>query len=140
MNNILQTETEIDIDKQYIITLFNTYVKGVEICLDGKNLNHCGKNLSDKCMQYFKQDLCFYECEPSVGLWVQKVDRKFANERIFKVPLCASECDSWFDACKDDVVLPLLLVLLFTLLLFTLLLIVFLLFIFINIFKFLFLY
>jgi hypothetical protein len=29
-------------DKQYIITLFNNNVKGVEICLKGKNKNHCG--------------------------------------------------------------------------------------------------
>jgi hypothetical protein len=34
---------EIDIDKQYIINLFNTNVKGVEICLEGQNINHCGK-------------------------------------------------------------------------------------------------
>jgi hypothetical protein len=30
-------------DKQYIITLFNNNVKGVKICLEGKNINHCGK-------------------------------------------------------------------------------------------------
>ena len=30
-------------DKQHIITLFNTYVKGVEICLEGQNIKHCGK-------------------------------------------------------------------------------------------------
>ena len=35
--------TEIDIDKQHIIKLFITYVKGVKICLEGKNINHCGK-------------------------------------------------------------------------------------------------
>lgn len=34
---------ENDIDKQNIITYFNTRVKGVEICLDGQNINHCGK-------------------------------------------------------------------------------------------------
>lgn len=33
----------IDIDKQYIITLFNTRVKGVEIILKGHKINHCGK-------------------------------------------------------------------------------------------------
>jgi len=26
-----------------IITLFNTGVKGVEICLEGHKINHCGK-------------------------------------------------------------------------------------------------
>jgi hypothetical protein len=34
---------EIDIDKQFIINLFNTNIKGVEICLDGQNINHSGK-------------------------------------------------------------------------------------------------
>jgi hypothetical protein len=33
----------IDFDKQYIITLFNTHVRGVEIFLTGKHINHCGK-------------------------------------------------------------------------------------------------
>jgi hypothetical protein len=33
----------IDIDKQHIITLFNKNVKGVEICLEGQNINHSGK-------------------------------------------------------------------------------------------------
>ena len=30
-------------DKQQIITLFNNNVKGVEICVEGQNINHCGK-------------------------------------------------------------------------------------------------
>jgi hypothetical protein len=33
----------ISIDKQQIITLFNNYIKGVEICVDDQNKNHCGK-------------------------------------------------------------------------------------------------
>lgn len=32
-----------DTDKNQIITLFNNNVKGVEICLDDININHCGK-------------------------------------------------------------------------------------------------
>tara|TARA_B000000477_G_scaffold124579_1_gene132840 strand:+ start:6741 stop:7535 length:795 start_codon:yes stop_codon:yes gene_type:complete len=43
MSDIVETTSEIDIDKQHIITLFNTYVKGVEICLEGQNIKHCGK-------------------------------------------------------------------------------------------------
>jgi len=30
-------------NKQQIIALFNTNVRGVEICLDGQNIKHCGK-------------------------------------------------------------------------------------------------
>jgi hypothetical protein len=43
MSESLQKENEIDIDKQYIITLFKNNVKGVEICLQGQNVKHCGK-------------------------------------------------------------------------------------------------
>lgn len=43
MSDLLQTTSEIDIDKQHIITLFNTCVKGIEICLEGQNINHFGK-------------------------------------------------------------------------------------------------
>jgi hypothetical protein len=43
MSGLLQTTSEIDIDKQDIITLFNNNVKGVEISLEGQNVKHCGK-------------------------------------------------------------------------------------------------
>jgi hypothetical protein len=43
MSDILRKKNKIDIDKQKIITLFNNNVKGVEICLKGQNINHCGK-------------------------------------------------------------------------------------------------
>ena len=36
-------EPDIDIDKQQILLLFNNNVKGVEICLEGQNIKHCGK-------------------------------------------------------------------------------------------------
>jgi len=37
------SDNNTDIDKLKIITLFNNNVRGVEICLDGQNVNHCGK-------------------------------------------------------------------------------------------------
>ena len=43
MSDILQKTIEMDINKQQIITLFNDNVKGIEICLKGQNVNHCGK-------------------------------------------------------------------------------------------------
>lgn len=68
--------------------------------------NHCevqtNHKMSGKCMQYFIRDTCFFDCEPNIGAWVEKVNRSFATERFKFVPLCASECDAWFDACKDD--------------------------------------
>jgi len=40
-----EIEPTIDIDsgKQQIITIFNNNVKGREMCLEGQNINHCGK-------------------------------------------------------------------------------------------------
>lgn len=68
--------------------------------------DHCfgavNKPMSSECRKHFTRDSCFYECEPNIGLWVVKTYRKIATERFFKVPLCASDCDAWFEACKDD--------------------------------------
>ncbi|KAF8792359.1 folate receptor alpha-like [Argiope bruennichi] len=69
-------------------------------------LDHCyaltRRNISSECRKYFKQNDCFYECEPHIGLWVVETKRKIASERFYKVPLCASDCDAWFKACRDD--------------------------------------
>jgi len=44
MSDILQITNHIDIDKEHIITLFNTHVKGVKICLEEcQNIKHSGK-------------------------------------------------------------------------------------------------
>lgn len=68
--------------------------------------DHCysqlKRNMSAQCRKYFDRDNCFYECEPHIGLWVVTTTRKIASERFYKVPLCASDCNSWFEACKDD--------------------------------------
>lgn len=69
-------------------------------------LDHCftqtRRNMSSQCRKYFNQNDCFYECEPHIGLWVVETKRKIASERFYKVPLCASDCNAWFNACKDD--------------------------------------
>ena len=43
MSDTLHKKSEIDFDKQQIITLFNNKVKGVKICIECQNINHCGK-------------------------------------------------------------------------------------------------
>jgi hypothetical protein len=43
MSVLLQATTEIEGDKQHILTLFNNHVRDVEICVEGQNINHCGK-------------------------------------------------------------------------------------------------
>ncbi|XP_054718220.1 folate receptor gamma-like [Uloborus diversus] len=69
-------------------------------------LDHCYDQLhvkmSKECRRHFNQNNCFYECEPNIGLWVVKTTRQIASERFYKVPLCASDCETWFNACKDD--------------------------------------
>jgi hypothetical protein len=44
-DNFMSNESnkEYDADKQHIIELFNNNVRGLEICLDGQNTKHCGK-------------------------------------------------------------------------------------------------
>ncbi|XP_052226595.1 folate receptor gamma-like isoform X2 [Dreissena polymorpha] len=67
------------------------------------NWNHCPQPLSPKCKGRFQQDLCFYECSPNVGPWLVKVDgMKIRKERFVDVPLCQSECDAWWEDCRDD--------------------------------------
>ncbi|KAL7637365.1 UNVERIFIED_CONTAM: hypothetical protein RMT77_012091 [Armadillidium vulgare] len=68
------------------------------------DFNHCSemKPLSAECLKHFNQDHCFYECSPNIGPWVVKEERSWRKERYFKVPLCASDCDVWYEACKND--------------------------------------
>lgn len=65
------------------------------------NWDHSG-NLSDECRRHFVQDLCFYECSPNTGPWLKAVKMKIRNEKYFDVPLCKSQCDAWWDACRYD--------------------------------------
>lgn len=37
------------------------------------NYDHCYR-LSPKCRRRFRQELCFYECDPYLGLWIVKVN------------------------------------------------------------------
>ncbi|XP_067143349.1 folate receptor gamma-like [Centruroides vittatus] len=70
------------------------------------DLDHCeqetGHQMSEECRQHFRQDLCFYECEPNIGPWAQKDNKKIRKERFINVPLCSADCDSWWKACKND--------------------------------------
>ncbi|XP_062516842.1 riboflavin-binding protein-like [Corticium candelabrum] len=55
----------------------------------------CG-TIPDACEQYLKAESCFFECDPYLGPWKGKWDGT-----LNKVPICASYCDQWFEACKD---------------------------------------
>jgi hypothetical protein len=40
------------------------------------NYDHCYR-LSPKCRRRFRQELCFYECDPYLGLWIVRVKDTF---------------------------------------------------------------
>lgn len=61
-----------------------------------------GRKMSNACREHFHKDLCFYECEPNIGPWIVKVDRKIGKERFFEVPLCYSDCLAWWNDCRND--------------------------------------
>ncbi|XP_025087920.1 folate receptor gamma-like isoform X3 [Pomacea canaliculata] len=63
--------------------------------------NHCGE-LSPSCREFFVKDLCFYECSPNLGPWIVPDRRKIRSERFVGVPLCQTECNNWWSACKND--------------------------------------
>ncbi|KAJ8279040.1 hypothetical protein COCON_G00061060 [Conger conger] len=54
--------------------------------------------LSDRCETYMKRVECFYQCSPQAVHWTNPN----YTAGVLHVPVCVSFCDSWFDACKDD--------------------------------------
>ena len=48
------------------------------------------------CEEYIKDEECFYQCEPSL------ITFRSGKGTVDRVPVCADYCNSWFDACKDD--------------------------------------
>lgn len=56
----------------------------------------CG-SVSKNCSHYLKANNCFYSCDPYLGPWNVS---DFGH--LYRVPVCASYCNKWFDACKND--------------------------------------
>ena len=72
----------------------------------GSSYDRCG-TMSDACERFFVFELCFYECEPSVGLFRKYSDNQtdhpeFNTWQIYQMPMKKSQCDAWFDACRND--------------------------------------
>ena len=85
-------ETVQKIEQDGVLTLYNM------------KWNHCERNLSQDCRDWFVKDTCFYECSPNIGpfIVVDRRSKKTRKERVINIPLCASDCDAWFAACKED--------------------------------------
>lgn len=58
----------------------------------------CNNTLSPKCDAFMVMVECFYRCSHNTYFW-KNPDYPSA---IMKAPVCASFCNGWFDACKDD--------------------------------------
>ncbi|GAX20315.1 hypothetical protein FisN_9Hh020 [Fistulifera solaris] len=74
--------------------------------LYGGGPDKCGV-MSDACERFFVFEYCFYECEPSVGLFRKFNDSQtdhpdFNTWQLYQMPMKKSYCDAWFDACKND--------------------------------------
>merc|ERR1712070_193791 len=70
--------------------------------------DRCGP-LSPECERFFVQESCFYECDPNAGLY-RKFHPSVYNEsnpdhnewQMANMPIKASYCDAWFNACRND--------------------------------------
>ena len=68
--------------------------------------DRCGP-MTPACERFFVMESCFYECEPSAGLYrkyndTQSDHPEFNTWQMHKMPIKKSFCDSWFDACRND--------------------------------------
>ena len=55
----------------------------------------CG-DVPHDCQKYLKAESCFFECDPYLGPWKGQWEGSLSG-----VPICASYCDDWFEACKN---------------------------------------
>lgn len=70
--------------------------------------DRCGP-LSEACERFFVMEACFYECEPSAGLYRKYQPGTYNasipghNEwQMDKMPIQAAFCDDWYTACYND--------------------------------------
>jgi folate receptor len=74
----------------------------------GYDWNRCGK-LSAECARFFVQEACFYECSPNAGLFrkfspleFNESDASHNEWQLEGMPIRGDYCDSWFDACHQE--------------------------------------
>eukprot|EP01026_Neomeris_dumetosa_P048147 TRINITY_DN4155_c0_g2_i1.p1 TRINITY_DN4155_c0_g2~~TRINITY_DN4155_c0_g2_i1.p1 ORF type:complete len:499 (-),score=60.13 TRINITY_DN4155_c0_g2_i1:133-1629(-) len=76
----------------------------------GYEFNRCDDDptipnkMSDECYQYFINELCFYECDVNAGKYRKHPDCEDNSWQMEGMPIKASYCDEWFQACADDFV------------------------------------
>ncbi|XP_013408679.1 folate receptor gamma isoform X2 [Lingula anatina] len=62
---------------------------------------HCPQKprLSPECERLTFEQSCFYACSPNLGPWIY---RYLHFDALDNAPLCASQCNKWWDACKEE--------------------------------------
>ena len=66
------------------------------------SMMHCGL-LTPACRKHFIQAICFHECSPNLGPWIQPVVPNGQEEqRVWGVPLCQEDCEDWWRACHSS--------------------------------------
>ena len=72
---------------------------GASNLYEGYHWDQCGP-LSERCRTFIADEECFYQCEPSLSYFE---DPAYPDKGYVKgVPICASYCNAWFDACRSD--------------------------------------
>eukprot|EP00238_Polyblepharides_amylifera_P012429 CAMPEP_0196578826 /NCGR_PEP_ID=MMETSP1081-20130531/9170_1 /TAXON_ID=36882 /ORGANISM="Pyramimonas amylifera, Strain CCMP720" /LENGTH=327 /DNA_ID=CAMNT_0041898159 /DNA_START=106 /DNA_END=1086 /DNA_ORIENTATION=- len=64
----------------------------------------CG-SLSPECEAWFIHESCFYECDVNAGKFRRDNNCSLEDDSNWKMegmPMKASQCDSWWAACKND--------------------------------------
>ncbi|KAL6043003.1 hypothetical protein STEG23_000732 [Scotinomys teguina] len=65
------------------------------------SMMHCGL-LTPVCHKHFIQAICFHECSPNLGPWIQPVVPGRQKERVWGVPLCWEDCEEWWKDCHSS--------------------------------------
>lgn len=71
----------------------------------GFEWDRCGP-MTQACERFFVMEACFYECEPSAGLFRKyepdSTDPEKNEWQMEKMPIKKSFCDAWYTACYND--------------------------------------
>ncbi|CAH1799386.1 unnamed protein product [Owenia fusiformis] len=66
---------------------------------------HCPQKvaLEPQCQKQFFEELCFFLCSPDIGPWIELATHdEPVTDRFKDIPICASVCDQWYNACQDE--------------------------------------
>ncbi|XP_052045691.1 sperm-egg fusion protein Juno [Apodemus sylvaticus] len=73
-----------------------------EALLFNFSVTHCGL-LTPGCRKHFIQAICFHECSPNLGPWIQPVvPNRQEEQRVWGAPLCREDCEEWWEACRSS--------------------------------------